>query len=286
MITLHNRELTVTISEQGAELHSIRGTDGYEYLWQADPAVWGWHAPIVFPVCGRWPNDQYVYEGTTYHMKGHGFARFSAFAVEAVSDTAVTFVLRDNEETRAIYPFGFEFRVTYTLDGRSLGITYAARNTEQAPLYMSFGGHEAYRCPEGIEEYDLILPEPHTLDTYPVNPETGCIMDKPQRVFDNSRVLPLAEDWFTVDALIFRHPNLSAVTVRNRRSGRGVTVELGDADNLLVWTKPGAPFLCIEPWWGMGCFDGEEPELTRRQDIHRLESGEVFAATHTLTMRS
>lgn len=284
MITLHNRELTVTISEQGAELHSIRGTDGYEYLWQADPAVWGKHAPILFPICGRLPNNQYVYEGKIYEMGGHGFARFSAFKVETLSDTAVTLLLRDNEETRAVYPFGFEFRVTYALTECSLAVTFATRNTEQTPLYMSFGSHEAYSCPEGIEEYDLILPEPHTLDTYLVSAETGYITNETKRAFDNSNVLPLTYDWFTVDALVFKNPKLSGITMRNRRTGRGVSVSFDGAENLLVWTKPDAPLLCIEPWWGMGVCDGDGTELTEKTDIHRIAGGETFAATHTITV--
>lgn len=286
MITLHNDQLTVVISEKGAELQSICAADGYEYLWQGDPAVWGRRAPVLFPICGRLPDNEYIYEGNSYQMGGHGFARDTVFDVETVSDTAVTLKTQDSAATRAIYPFGFEFRVTVALEGRSVAVTYAVHNTEDTPLYASFGSHEGYRCPEGLGEYDLILPEPRTLDTYLVSAETGYITAETKRPFDNSAVLSLSYDWFAVDALVFKHPQLSQITLRNRRTGRGVTVAFEGAQNLLVWSKPDAPLICIEPWWGMGVCDGDGKEFAEKTDIHRVEDGQTFATTHTITVLS
>ena len=114
--TIKNNILTVTISSKGAEIQSVKGSHtDYEYIWQADPEVWNRHSPILFPIVGRLKNDQYTYKGNTYHLGQHGFARDQEFEVERQSDESITFLLKDSEETRKIYPFSFELRVTYNL---------------------------------------------------------------------------------------------------------------------------------------------------------------------------
>lgn len=285
MITIQNQHMTVTVSEKGAELQSIRRADGTEYLWQGDPAFWNRHAPVLFPFCGRLIDGEFTYEGKTYPMGGHGFARESVFEAETVSDTAVTFLLRDSDATRAGYPFSFEFRVTFALDGDTLAVTYAVHNPAETPLYMSFGGHEGYACPEGIASYDLVLPEARTLETYMVNPVSTYISNTTAPAFENTDTLPLRDDLFVVDALIFKHPGLSSVCLRHRETGRGVKVGLDNAPYVLVWSVPGAPFVCIEPCWGIGvCEDGEK-DLTRKEGVNRVEGGETFSRTHTITIR-
>ena len=279
MITLKNEQLTVQIAELGAELQSVRTADGEERLWQADPAFWGRRAPILFPVVGRLRELRFVHEGKDYNLGAHGFARDSLFAVETQTETEVTFLLRDSEQTRACYPFAFEFRATYALVGNRVSVTYAVYNPDEKPLFMSFGGHEAYACPEGVSAYDIVLPEPRTMDSYLVDNVT---LNAKKRVFDNSAVLPLKDELFENDALVFENPQLPYITLRRRSGGRDVTVYTEGVEYLLLWMKPGAGYLCIEPWWGVGGFEDDSFVLAEKRGIHRVDGGERFAATHTI----
>ncbi len=115
MITLKNQYLTVLINEFGAELTSVKDTSGLEYIWQADPSFWKRHAPILFPIVGRLKDNQYDYQGKTYQMTQHGFARDNQFKVESQLPTKVSLVLRPTDETLAKYPFKFELRIIYEL---------------------------------------------------------------------------------------------------------------------------------------------------------------------------
>lgn len=281
MITLHNDCLTVEIAEYGAELQSLRTADGEERLWQGDPAFWARRAPVLFPVCGRIVDQQYIYEGGTYPMGGHGFARESLFTVESHSDTAVTLLYTDNEETRAVYPFAFEFRVTFELRENTLAVTYAVHNPADGPLYMSFGGHEGYTCPGGLANYEMVIPQPCTLDSYVV--KTNISYDtKP--AFANSAVLPLRDDLFTEDALVLERPPFDTIALRHRESGKTlVTVDLGGAEYVLIWSVPGAPYVCVEPLWGVGGFEGESHLLAEKKAIHKVDGGCTFSRTHTIT---
>ena len=285
MITIQNEHLTVTIAKRGAELQSIISS-GVEYLWQGDPAYWGRRAPVLFPICGRLPENTYTLEGAAYQLPGHGFARETDFEVEKWSADAVTLVMRDTEATRAVYPFAFEFRVKYGLNGATLSVAYEVTNTDDKPLYMSFGGHEGYACPEGVDAYDLRFPRACTLDSYEVNAQTGFITNTTQRILENGAVLPLKNEHFAVDAMVFKHPELPSVQLRNRQTGRGLEIGMADAEYLLVWSKPGAPFVCIEPLWGIGCCDGGATDITLKEGIHAVPAGEPFARTHTITVLS
>ncbi|MBQ8344980.1 MAG: aldose 1-epimerase family protein, partial [Clostridia bacterium] len=141
-VTLQNECLTVRISALGAELRSIVGrSDGWEYLWQADPQVWGQSAPWLFPICGRLYGGQYTYRGKTYEMGCHGFASQFVYEVDRLSDTEAVLTLRDNEETRVSYPFSFLFSVHYRLEGRRLIATATATNTGEGVMPATFGAH-------------------------------------------------------------------------------------------------------------------------------------------------
>ncbi|MCT0221434.1 aldose 1-epimerase family protein, partial [Lactiplantibacillus plantarum] len=67
-VELKNEYLTVLINEAGAELSSVKSSDGIEYMWQADKTFWGRHAPVLFPIVGRLKDDQYTVAGQAYHM--------------------------------------------------------------------------------------------------------------------------------------------------------------------------------------------------------------------------
>ena len=119
---LHNEKVSLTLKAHGAEMTSWK-VEGTELLWQGDPTYWGRQAPILFPFVGRLLDDRYLYEGLTYTMSQHGFARDELFEVAEASDTHVRFILRDSIETRKHYPFSLELSVIYRLIGEELSVT-------------------------------------------------------------------------------------------------------------------------------------------------------------------
>ena len=281
MITLKNECMTVTISTLGAEMQTVTAANGTEYLWHGDPAWWSGRAPVLFPICGRLPEGKYRLNGKEYELDMHGFARRSEFTVESATDTEAVFLLCDSEQTRERYPFTFEFRVHYVLRGDSVDITYTIKNTGDGTMYASVGSHEAYACPEGLSAYDVVFEKEEPLNSYIVG---NGIEHETFAVEAPNGVVSLKDDYFVPDALGFRNLQSKSVELRNRQTGRGVRVHYPDAESLLIWSKPGAPYVCIEPWCGFATwvdFDGEFPE---KEGIRHIAGGDTLRAAHTITL--
>lgn len=150
---LENEQLKVIVSDVGAEIRSIIGKKtGTEYLWQGDPTYWAGRAPVLFPICGRLTEGKYTWKGQTYEMKLHGFARHSTFTAEKVSGEAVTFLLAANGETKKIYPFDFEFRMTYTLSGGTVECRYDVKNEQEEDLPFAVGGPSRLQRADGTRQ--------------------------------------------------------------------------------------------------------------------------------------
>lgn len=281
MITINNSEICVTISKKGAEIQSIKRC-GTEYMWSKDPAFWAQSAPIMFPICGGLKNGKYELDGQTYEMSKHGFAKLLDFEVEAKTDTAVTFVLYDNEQTHKMYPFSFAFRVKYELDGASLKVTYDAENIDKKTMYATFGGHEAYACPEGIEAYELIFPEKETLYAYALNGD--ILTDYTKLMVNDSNRLVLDDRHFALDALVFRNVKSNSVTLKSKVSDRCVKVDFDGFDYLVLWHKHTSPYLCIEPWCGLPDISGSSYSFIEKEGMHAIKPGFHFARTHIITV--
>ena len=279
MVTLNNGKISCTVAEMGAEIKSIV-KNGMEYIWQADPKFWAQSAPIMFPICGGLKNGKYTLGGEEYQLSKHGFAKLNEFTVESATDDTAVFVLRDNGETRKAYPFAFEFKVTYRLVGEAVEVTYSAINKGDKTMYCSFGAHEAYATPEGIEAYDVIFPEKETLYAYALNGD--LLTDYTKLIIEDSCVLPLKDEYFYLDALVFRGLKSRSATLRNRENGREVKVEFPGFDYFLLWHKYTAPYICVEPWCGVQDVAGSSYELSEKEGIHAVPAGDKFVRTHTI----
>ena len=281
MVTIKNSEISVTVAKKGAELRSIvRG--GVEYMWERDPAFWASCAPIMFPICGGLKGGKYELDGKSYEMPKHGFAKVSEFEVEKQTDTSVTLVLRDSDKTRALYPFAFAFRVTYEIEGGSLKVTYDAENLGDKTMYCTFGGHEAYATPEGIEAYELIFPEKETLYAYALNGD--ILTDYTKLMVNDSNRLVLDDRHFALDALVFKNVKSNSVTLKSKVSERQVKVEFDGFDYLVLWHKHTAPYLCIEPWCGLSDIMGASYDFREKAGMRALPAGARFVRTHTITV--
>ncbi|MBE7011498.1 MAG: aldose 1-epimerase family protein [Ruminococcaceae bacterium] len=282
LITISNDILKASISTFGAELSSVI-KDGKEIIWQADPNVWAEQCPILFPICGGLKEDKYIYDGKEYTLPKHGFAKLSEFEVESVTDTKAVFLLRSNEETLKNYPFEFEFRAIFELDGEKLLTTYETKNLSDRDMYFSVGGHEGYSCPNGIEEYSIIFEKPEKLER---NTLQGCFLKDEKEdlgILDEVTELPLKYDYFILEAIVLTDLNSRKVTLLNRNTKEEITVEFPNHDYFLIWTKPGAKCVCLEPWCGLPDFIGSNFEIAEKRGIITLPSGETDTRNHIIT---
>lgn len=283
MATLTNDFLTVTISEHGAEVTSIinNHTD-QEYIWQADPKVWKRHAPVLFPIVGALKNNEYRYEGQTYHMSQHGFARDRDFTVEAQSDKQVTMVLKDDAESRKVYPFAFVLKLIFTLENNGLTVTYHVENpAAEAPLYFSIGGHPGFNIPvmpdTKFEDYFLAFQPLKSRVQVPLIAGEG-IDYKHRTLAATDANLQLNHDFFKQDAVIYELNGRSAFSLRSDKTRHGVMLTTTDAPFIGVWSPypTEGNFVCLEPWWGIADTTDATGNLTEKLGINKLEPNEIF----------
>ena len=278
-IILQNKDIKVTISALGAEIVSVL-KDGKEKMWCGNPDVWAMHAPVMFPVCGGLKDDKFIYEGKEYTLGKHGFARFMEFEVESAEDEKAVFLLRSNEETLKQYPFDFEFRIAYTINGGEIKVEYITKNVGSGDMYFSAGAHEGYACDEGIENYTIVFEKEEELVSNVL--EGNLLGYNTVELGKNTKELKLKDEFFKVDALVFLNLKSKKVWLRNDTTGESFSVSFEGADYLLLWTKYKAEYICIEPWFGISDFTDSDMDFVNKRGITKLMPNEVCVNTHTI----
>lgn len=286
MVVLDDGLLHLEVAPLGAEMRSLRRYgEPLEYLWQGDPAIWPHRAPHLFPIVGRLRRDAFVYAGRTFRLGQHGFARDRVFAVGEAAGTAATFVLQDDAATLACYPFHFRLTVTYHLDRGAVEMTYEVENPGAVEMLFSIGAHPGFRCPlvggEGTEAYALEFEQAETVNRFLV--EDGLVSRRGEPVLCGDRVLPIGADLFDRGALVFKDLVSRRVRLGGCTPGPGVELGFKGFPYLGVWSKPGAPFVCLEPWCGIADAPDATGRLEDKEGIVRLPPGSTL--TRALTIR-
>lgn len=279
MIELQNYAVHVWINEVGAEVRRMT-VDGTDVLWSGDAAVWSGVSPILFPICSGMAGDVYTVGGKEYSMGKHGFARGMEFKAVERGSRFVSLRLTDTPETRKQYPWQFALTVTYRLHGKRLDVTYTVENKSDTAMYFSEGSHEGYACPEGIEEYDVIFEKEETLSAYAI--DGVRLKPNPTPMLYRSRVFPLYEKYFKVDALVFNNLQSRSAALRHRPTGREITVDFPGCDYFLLWQKCGAKYICMEPWCGICGTVGDGIAFEEKEGMICLLPGERYERTHTV----
>ena len=252
MPTLANASLSVEIAARGAELRSLRTADGAEWLWQGDPQWWTGRAPLLFPIVGPAPGGAVSAGGTRSPMKQHGVARISDFAEVEASVNRVRMQLLANDETRAAYPFDFALTVAYQLaDDGALTVDATVENRDDRPMPFQFGFHPAFAWPlpgAAGAGHAVSFPEAGALVLRRLGADGLLAPGSQPAPLDGGRILPEAA-MFEDGAMIF--PEGAGSRVRFAAdTGRAVEMETRNLPNFALWQKPGAPYLCLEPWHG------------------------------------
>jgi galactose mutarotase-like enzyme len=280
MHLIENDFLRVKARDFGAELTSILDKrTGIEHLWQADQKFWGWHAPVLFPVVGRCLNDEINIDGKCYKMEKHGFARKSTFTLLELGTDKMVFRLIANDDTKAIYPFNFEFLIGYYLRGSTLVCNYEVINRDTKNVLFSLGGHPAFSVPffedEKYEDYYLEF-ELEENSTRHFIDENGFFNGREEVVLNNSRTLSLQTEMFNNDAYIFKDLQSRAVTIKSDKHQHTLTVRYPGFNYLGLWAKPNAHYICIEPWLGCADTAGKKTDFSKKEGILTLPQGEKF----------
>lgn len=287
--TLQNEHLSISVLEKGAELCSIKNLEtGKEHIWQADPEIWSSHAPNLFPIIGVLKDGQYFYKGEAYYMPKHGMVRHNEnIRLKEKTEDKLVFELIYSEESLKSYPFKFNFQIIYKLKGKKLQIAHRITNLDSKIMFFSLGGHPAFNAPINTEEKYadcyLEFDQNMNLDTHILNNE-GLLSQKTQRILQNEKKIELHEHLFDDDALIFKNITSKEVALKSQLSGTILTVEYSDFKNLGVWAKPGAPYVCIEPWLGIADVEGTDQNLETKEGILQLEAGKEFKAAYTIAV--
>ncbi|MBQ6707716.1 MAG: aldose 1-epimerase family protein, partial [Clostridia bacterium] len=231
--------------------------------------------PILFPIVGELHEQTFLYEGKEYHLPRHGFARKMTFDFVGEGDNFVEFSLKSDEETLEIYPFDFELVVRYALNKNNLSVSHTVINKTDGDMYFSLGAHPGFNCEIGDSLY---FSEIENLETERVEAE-GTRIDEKFPALDNTNEILITNEIFETDALILSGFKSKSITLKSPNHSREVRFDLGNAPYLGIWSKPGAPYVCIEPWHGVcDTIHGNE-DFTKKQAIEHLNKGEKFNFT-------
>jgi galactose mutarotase-like enzyme len=288
MAIIENEYLRVEIGTKGAQLSSVYDkVNNLEHLWQADPAIWPWHAPNLFPIVGQLINDELLVDGKTYPMKRHGFARQSEFILLTEEAEHVVFSLPGSEQTGHVYPYKFDFQVLYTLIDNALRVTYKLVSYDDKIIYFSVGGHPAFRVPffpgEKYEDYYLEFEIEEHLVAHMISAE-GTFSGETEAIPSPGNRLYLSRHLFDKDALVFKELKSREVIIKSDKHDKSVSVEFPHFNYLGVWAKGGADFVCIEPWLGCADTAGKHVDISQKEDIQAVQPGHVFEAAFFISL--
>ena len=94
----------------------------------------------------------------------------------------------------------------------------------------------------------------------------GCFLNNQQLpIIKDQDYLPLHEEYFKLDSLIFRDLKSRSATLKNRKTGRAIRVNFPDDENFLIWHKPNAPYICLEPWSGLPDIVGSSYDISKKE---------------------
>lgn len=267
---IENEYFICEVDDMGAQLHSLRSKEnGKEYIWQGNPDIWYGQAPVLFPVIGQLINDKYLYNGVEYTMPKHGLARKLMFKVKECGGAKAVFSLESDEKTRESYPFDFEYLVTFELKEKSLINTMTVVNKTDGEMYFSVGAHPAFNCKVGdVIEFEY----PETLSTERIDKD-NLIIDKKFPLIENSREIVITKEIFEPDALILSDIKSNKLSIKGENE---IEFTFGDCPFLGIWAKPGAPYVCIEPWYGVNDGRDVKSDISQKRGIQHLNKGETF----------
>jgi galactose mutarotase-like enzyme len=286
LVTISNGGLTARISPLGAELWSLTDRAGREYMTDADPAFWTGRAPLLFPIVGALAGGRYRLDGEEHALPKHGFARTSRFELVEHADDRVLFRLGESAATLAVFPFAFVLEMAFALSGATLSMIATVRNPGTEPLPFSFGFHPAFAWPlpggAPKEAHAIVFEREEPQDIRRIDSDGLVARSEPTPVV--GRELALRPALFDDDALIWDRPASRSCTY-GTPGGARLEIAFADTPMLGVWQKPGAHYICIEPWAGIADPAGFAGDFRDKPGVMALAAGGSRSFRMDVTVR-
>ena len=286
---LENSNLKITTRSYGGEITAIESkTDGTQYLWDGNPEYWKYHAPILFPIVGKVNNSKYRVEGKVYELPQHGLARTSEFNMIDKKDNEVTFELKSSEETLKVYPYKFSLKSNYSLENNTVKVTYTVENIDDKTIYFSIGSHPAFMCPidnnDKLNDCYIEFENQENSKRAALN-EQGYLTHIKEECLENTNSLGLSKELFKDDALIFNDLKSNSMAIKSKNNNKSLKVDFSEFPWMGIWSpKDGAPFVCIEPWYGRCDREHYTGQYADKEWMQHLAPGADFSASYKITL--
>ena len=280
LITITNNKISASIDSLGAELIRLE-KDNQNYIWTVDETYWNKTSPILFPIVGRLKNDTYSIENKTYELPRHGFARNFEFQIVNQTESSVVFVLESNSETLKNYPFEFQLQLQYKLVGNELIMKYSVENKSKVSMPFSIGAHPAFTIEDSFSDYSLKFNQTEEFISYELDNEQ--FSNSFRKINSENGQINLNYSLFEKDALVFKHLQSNKLTLL-KKNEPVLSVQFEGFPYLGIWTKPNAPFLCIEPWCGLADNVNHNGNIFEKEGINLLHPQEIFSRRIKITL--
>lgn len=286
MIILQNEVIQAGISTMGAELQSLKNTaTGLQYMWSGDPQYWGKFSPVLFPIVGSLVGNTYLYNGKSYQLPRHGFAREMEFLVTTQNNYKVVFALGSTEATLQVYPFPFLLELEYQLMDNQISCTYRVSNKGVENMYFSIGAHPAFAVPvvkdTPYETHFLQFSEEEPLTRWKL--KEGLLSGITENESAPKGRLSLSPTLFYNDALVFKHLNTKRITLASTAHHHGLHMDFNGFPYMGIWAAKDASFVCIEPWCGHADAIDHNQQLPEKSGIECIAPQNIWERTWTVS---
>ena len=289
LYVLQNEELMVMVRSRGAELRSLKErSDETEYFWHGDPVWWKYSSPILFPIVGKLKGGEYQVAGHSYALPAHGLGRISEFRCVEHREATIAFELTWNEESLKSYPWRFRLGIGYELTGRAVKVKWQVSNADTAAMYFSIGAHPAFRCPivygEKLTDCYLEFSEVEQAANFRLTGDT--LLERETEPSIAGKKIPLNDEFFRRGVRVYENLKSDAISIKSRKSSKSLTIAAPDFPYWGIWAPEagGAPFICLEPWYGHMDFVDGGGEFSRKEGNLKLDPGEEFHAEYTISV--
>lgn len=267
--------IEIVVKSKGAELSSLKAlNDAYEYLWQGVKPHWERQSPVLFPQIGAAIDGEYIYNGQTYNFPRHGFVRDVLFDCIFESEDKLVFRYMYNEGTMTFYPFEFELLIIYEISD-VLKVTYEVINHSTQQMPFSIGGHPGFSW-DFNEKADLFFNKSHA-HSYTV---VSSGIAKGQ--VEDLTTFSLDTEMFKADTFIYK--GIGEVTFKC--GTRQVCMDCSEFPYLAIWSQVGAPFVCLEPWYGLPDLMDHDKNILNKEGVVILAPSKKFITSYYLKILS
>lgn len=287
---LENNNVKISADTFGGELNNLFSKkDSIEFLWSGDEKYWKYHSPILFPIIGKVNNSKYIVDNNEYELPQHGLARTKEFNMIEKDDNHIIFELLWSEDTLKVYPYKFSLKLSYELLENGVKVGYNVSNLDDKDIYFSIGGHPAFMCPlmdgEKFDDYYFEFNQKETSGLMELDGASGYFTGSKKPFFNNENIINLSMDLFKDDAIVFGDLKSNIISLKSRNHNKSLSMDFSGFPYLAIWTKPtGAPFVCIEPWYGHSDFYNFTGEFKDKEGVQKLNIGKSFTASYSLYM--